>query len=422
MNDKSYAGDLSQVDIYNEQLLECPYEFFARLRKEAPVVKHLSSGVYQVSSYELAKKVLFDPKTFSNEIGHALHDSSTTAQKVGEIMRDAYPTTAVLHTSDGLAHKFSRQLVNRAFSPKRIGALAPRIREVADELIDRFIARGEVELMSEFAQQLPLIIIAEQLGVRTTDLEKFRKWSDAFASRFSYAADEAAQVEGAYAIVEFQQYFKSVLEEKKNNPSDDVISVIAGAVDAGPNNEESLTLAQALQLCQQILVGGNESTAATISEGMCHFLNMPEVIDKVRDDESFRKNAIEELLRVHSAVNTMWRIAAKDTELGGVQIPEGSLILVRFGAANRDDKVFEDGDQFCPERQNARNHIAFGFGIHMCIGAHLARLELDIAFERLFSRLTNWRIREGVNLKHNHSILIRALSELPLEFDAVGAG
>lgn len=409
---------LERIDIYDSELLDCPYAFFRKLTEEAPVLKHEESGIYQVSRFDLVKKVLLDTKNFSNEIGHALHDRSMTAQKVAEIMKDAHPTASVLHTADGPTHKFSRQLVNRAFSPVRVNGLRPRIEEVTDELIDRFADRGSVELMSEFSQMLPLTIIAEQMGVETEDLPRFRAWSDAFAARFSHSADEETQIAAAKSVVEFQQYFQQVLEEKKANPSEDVISVIAGALDAGPDVEESLTLPQALQACQQILVGGNESTAATISEGMLMLLqDKPELIPQIRDDPKARLDMIEELLRLHSAVNCMWRMAAETVELDGVTIPKGSLVLLRFGAANRDEAMFADAADMNLDRDNSRRHLAFGFGIHICIGAQLARAEIDIAFDRLLNRLEGWRLADNARPVHNPSVLIRALHDLHLEFE-----
>ncbi|MEE2692733.1 MAG: cytochrome P450 [Pseudomonadota bacterium] len=407
---------LGQIDMYDEELLECPFGFFRRLTREAPVLRHEASGVYQISGYELAAKALLDPETFSNEIGHTLHDRASASEEIRAAQAGAYPTASVLHTTDGAKHKFSRALVNRAFAPQRVREMEPRIEEIADALIDNFAARGSVEFMGEFAQSLPLMIIAEQMGVPPADIERFREWSDAFATRFSYKADAAAELQAAHAVVAFQQYFKNVLEEKKLRPTNDIISVIAGAIEEGADGENSLTMPQALQLCQQILVAGNESTAATLCEGMVLFLNRPELIGRIRDDADFRKNALEELLRVHSAVNAMWRVTTKKTEMGGVEIPEGALVLIRFGAANRDERTYQDADAYDPARANARRHIAFGFGVHVCIGASLARRELDICFRKLFSRLEGWRIQDGATLEHTPSIIMRALKELPLEF------
>lgn len=418
MMQASHPAELGEIDIYDPDLLENPFEFFTVLTREAPVLAHAASGVFQVSAFALVKKALLDTQTFSSEIAHALHERSTTAPEVAEIMKDAFPTAAVLHTTDGSAHRFSRQLVNRAFAPSRVNAMHKRIVEVTDALIDTFATRGSVELMGEFAQLLPLTIIAEQLGVSTADLPRFRDWSDAFASRFSHAADAETQIRAARSIIEFQDYFAAVLRDKQAHPTDDVISVIAGAMEPQPEGEDALTLPQALQLCQQILVAGNESTASTISEGMVMLLrDRPDLLPAVRDDAKVRQDFIEEVLRLHSAVNTMWRVTTKDTELGGVAMPKGSLVLLRFGAANRDEAMFERADALCPGRDNDRKHVAFGFGVHMCIGAQLARAELDVAFERLLGRLRGWRLAEGAVLRHNPSIVVRALATLPLEFD-----
>lgn len=422
MSVEQAEAPLENIDIYDEALLECPFGYFRRLSQTAPVLKHAASGIYQVSGYEYASMALLDPETFSNEIGAALHGHAQQSDEVKAVLANAYPTASVLHTTDGAKHAFSRQLVNRAFSAKRVRDMEPRIVALADELIDRFAPRGEVELLSEFAQALPLIIISEQLGVPKQDLASFRKWSDAFAMRFSHKAGAAAQLQVAHAIVEFQKYFADVLRRKKSEPTDDVISVIASNLETGDNPETTLSMPQALQLCQQILVAGNESTAATLCQGMVYFLENPELIAKMRDDEDFRGGAIEELLRVHTAVNTMWRVAARDTVLGDVEIPKGSLVLLRFGAANRDENIFADADTFDPQRPNARRHMAFGQGIHVCIGAALARRELSVGFEKLFTRIQGWRFKDREALRHKPSIVIRSLETLPLAFEPVRTG
>jgi cytochrome P450 len=407
---------LDQVDIYDPDLLECPHAFYRRLRDEAPVLKDAASGIYQVSSYGLATQALMDHKTFSSVISHALHGKSVASEKVRAVMAEGYERPQTLQTADQPIHTRSRKLVDKAFTMKRVNEMTTEIAVIVDQLIDGFAGRGSVEFVTEFAQPLPLLIIAKQLGVPLEDLPKFRTWSDAFAAQFSHTAGEDGEVEAARHVVAFQHYFADMIEQKRREPTDDMISVIANATLSEEGDNSLLEIPEALQIVQQVLVAGNETTASSLAEGMKLFIEHPGTIDRLRDDPEALAKAIEEVIRLHSPVQTMWRIARHDTELGGVAIPKDSLVLIRFGAANLDDAMFPDGEAFDISRPNVRRHIAFGYGIHVCIGAALARKEMAIAFERLFKRVKGWKLAPGADLSHHSSVLLRGLKRLDLEF------
>ena len=416
---EAVSNSLAQTDIYDPEVIECPFPFFRRLREEAPVLRDEATGIYQISTYELASKALMDSKSFSNVISHALHGKSSASDKVQTIMAEGYPRPAALHTADGQMHTRSRKLVDRAFTGKRVNEMERRIVEIVDELIDRFATKGSVEFVSEFALLLPLIVIAEQLGVPAADLPKFRQWSDAFAAQFSYTVGEEEEVEAARSVVEFQRYFADMLEKKRASLDDDLISIIARATVPTAGEPPILTLPEALQIMQQLLVAGNETTASTLAEAFRFFLEHPGAIERMSADPEVLSRALEEVIRLLSPVQAMWRVAATDVELGGVTIPKDSLVMIRFGAANLDERTFADGETFNPDRANARRHIAFGYGIHVCIGAALARKEINVAFQRLLGRVCGWRLAEGADLSHHSSVLLRGLKTLRLEFDPV---
>lgn len=407
---------LDRTDIYAPDLLERPYDFYRRLREEAPVLKDAATGIYQISSYALATKALMDHQSFSSVISHALHGKSVKSDRVKAVMAEGYDRPQTLQTADPPIHTRSRKLVEKAFTPKRVNEMTAQIGTIVDGLIDGFAKRGSVDFIGEFAQPLPMMIIAGQLGVPLDDLPKFRSWSDACAAQFSHTAGEDGEVEAAKKIVEFQKYFAAMLDRKRAEPTDDMISVIANARFEEDGEGGAISLPEALQIIQQILVAGNETTASSLAEGMKLFIERPGMIERLRGDPDALTRAIEEVLRIHSPVQAMWRVASRDVELGGVQIPEGALVLIRFGAANLDESLFADGDSFDIQRPNGRRHIAFGYGIHVCIGAALARKELLIAFQRLFQRLSDWRFAPGSELSHHASVLLRGLKELKLEF------
>ena len=411
------ARHLGAVDIYDSATIECPWSYFDRLRNEAPVCRHDASGIYQVSSYDLVTQVCADHATFSNVISHVLHGTAAVSARVQEVMAQGFGRPATLQTADPPIHTRSRKLVNKAFTLRRVNAVAEEITAVADELIDKFAARGRCEFVSEFAQPLPMLIILRQLGVPDADMPMAKSFNDAFAAQFSKVAGEDAEVAAALKIVEFQHYFANMIEEKRRRPTDDMISDLANATLAEEGDATLLTIPETLQIIQQVLVAGNETTASTTAEGMYYLVANPQILARVAHDPDARARAVEETLRLHSAVQSMWRVATRDTVLGGVEIKKDALVLLRFGSANRDEAVFGDSNSFDIDRPALKRHIAFGSGIHFCIGAALGRRELMISYERLLTRLKGWHFAEGNDFAHHSSIILRGMKELHLEFD-----
>jgi cytochrome P450 len=289
------------------------------------------------------------------------------------------------------------------------------MRALCDELIDSFIDRGRVEIRSEFAVPVPLTIIAEQLGVPSSDLDRFHRWSDGFVAQLGGMASPEEQKKARELIFEFQRYMAKIVADRRSEPRDDIISDM---VNARVEGERPLDMAECLSILQQLLVAGNETTASTICEGMRLFAESPDQWQKVKRDPGLIPNAVEEILRHATPTSNMWRVCKQDTELGGVDIPKGSMVMIRYAAANRDESVFEDPDRFDIERANASAQIAFGYGIHYCLGAQLAKSELVKSIEGLSERLGAIRIDpDAPPLRHNPNILLRGLEALPLVFE-----
>lgn len=415
--DDSTAPPLGRVDIYAGDLLESPWAYFERLRDEAPVLRHEPSGIYQVSSMALVIEAAADSETYSNVISHALHGKAAVTERVRAVMAEGYERVQTLHTADPPIHTRSRKLVNKAFTMKRVNAMAEDIAAVADRLIDAFVARGSCEFLGEFAQPLPLLIILRQLGVPDEDLDLALGFNEAFAAQYSQVSSEEEEVAAARRIVEFQHYFAAMVAEKRRCPGDDIISTLANATLDEEGDHTPLTVPEILQIIQQLLVAGNETTASTLAEGMVFLITHPETMAQVRSDPEARTLAVEEIIRLHTPVQSMWRVVTRDTLLGGVEIEKGALVLLRFGSANRDRALFDAGDRFRIGRPDLKRHVAFGYGIHFCIGAALARREMSIAFERLLARLGGLRLAPSNDLRHRTSLLLRGLKRLDLEFD-----
>jgi cytochrome P450 len=396
--------DLAAQNIFSPELLECPHAFYKQLREQAPVVQNLQTGAFQVSSYELIVQAVRDTAAFSNNIMDELRGGSHMTPEFIEVLMQGYPPADTLLSADPPAHTRFRKLAD--------------IARIAGELIDSFIATGEVELLTQFAQPMPLRLIASQLGVPVSDLAKFRIWSDAVTMMLAQTADAPTMLQCARDIVAFQHYFVAVLAAKRVSPTDDIVSDLANVTLTEDGDPRPLSDAEALSVIQQILVAGNETTANTITAGIRLLLDHPDQFAEILKDPSLIPNMVEEVLRVSTAVQTSWRIAAKDTVLGGVAIPKGAKVLLRWAAGDRDEAQFPDGESFNIARANARKHLAFGLGIHMCLGATLARKELTVAFNILLSRLRNLRFAPGKNdFTHHQSILLRGLKSLHLEFN-----
>jgi len=410
--------DLAKTHPFDRAVLESPWEYYRALRAQAPVFRDPFTGIFHVASYDLVLEVLRDFETWSNRFAPSM-GGAALAQIAGdpelEAMREkSYPGVDTMLTADPPEHRRFRGLVNKAFTPRRVDGLEPGIAKLADELIDRFAPGGRFEVLSQFSVLLPLTVIADQLGVPRADLAKFKRWTDGFTAQLSGMAAGPDAKEAVRRIFEFQQYFAARVEEARRAPREDIISDL---VRARLEGERSLDMPETLSILQQLLVAGNETTASAIAEGLLLLVRHPDQLRVVQEDPSLVPNLVEEVLRLATPTTNMWRKQTRDATLGGVPIPAGSMLLLRFASANRDEARFPDADRFDVRRANASEHLAFGHGIHFCIGANLARKEMQIAFRALLSRLEGFRLSPGhPEPRHKPSVLLRGLAELHLDF------
>ena len=417
---KPIDEDLEKVNIFDPELMACPHSFFKKLRDEAPVYQDPTTGIFQVSKHELICKVARDAKLFSNQFGVIQRSGGQEyPQEASDIMeKDGFPPVDTMLTADPPRHTRYRSLVDKAFSPKRVSDMGPDIEEKINYIIDQFYDDGKCEVCTQISQQLPIRVIAEQLGVPLSDYESFSSWSDAFVQQLSGTSSPDEHVEIAKKLVQFQQYFAQKLKEKENNPTDDIISDLANLeIEDDEGITRKLETSEQLSILQQLLVAGNATTAHTISEALHLLISNPDQMELVVNDHSLIPNMIEEATRLLTPTNNMWRIATEDTELDGVKIPKGSVLIIRYGSGNRDEDVFENPDKFDVTRKNARRHIAFGQGIHVCLGMNLARKEMYTAFPIILDRLKNMRFGEGNDFVYSPNVLLRGLDKLHIEFD-----
>jgi len=408
--------DLATLDFFSAEVQECPFQIYRQLQDEAPVWQMPGTNVFVVTRFSDIRDIIRDPARFSSSFG-ALLNAGSSNKEVDAIYGQGYEMVETLLTQDPPRHRVYRNLVNKVFSNKRIEGMRDYIQSITDELIDAWIDDGEVDLMNRLCVPLPIYVIADQLGVPRAELPLIKKWSDASASRLGRLADAEQQIQNAKDIVEFQHYFADLIDRMRESPEDNIISDLANnTIDEG----RLLTKPEALGMIQQILVAGNETSTAGIAGGVVLLIENPDEQTKLRNNPDLIPGAVEEILRLETPTSGMWRTATEDTEVGGVPIPKGAFLMVRFAAGNRDESVFSCGHEMKVDRDNASNHLAFGQGTHFCLGAQLARSEMQIALGSLLARTDNWGLVEGKNtLTHNPNVLLRGLKDLYISFDKI---
>jgi cytochrome P450 len=374
-----------------------PFPHYRRMRESAPVFHDEQSGSWHVFRYDDVQRVLTEHALFSSRMGG--DDPSETGQLFA----------ASLISTDPPRHRQLRSLVTQAFTPRAVEALAPRISTLTEELLDGIASTGTADLIEELAYPLPVIVIAELMGIPAEDRNRFKLWSDAIVSQTRGGAEDADHATNR----EMTEYFLAMIERRRSRPGNDLISNLLAAEIEG----QKLSVAELLGFCSLLLVAGNETTTHLIGNAVLCFTEAPGTIERLLADPALLPQAIEEVLRFRSPVQSMYRVTAAATTLGGVPVPAGAPLVAWIGSANRDERQFQRPDLFDIHRGPTR-HLAFGQGIHFCLGAPLARLEARIALTAALSRLPGLELTAGTRLERMDSTIIYGLKELPVRWQA----
>lgn len=408
--------------------LRCPFDAYASLREQGPVVWSGRLNAFVVSRYHDIREVLRDPVTFSSR--HASGSSSVTALAERIMNNPDFPEdvrgqaerrlrlsrSPVLLNADPPLHQRHRRLVSHAFTPRRTAEMEPLFQRVTDELVDAFAAKGTAELVADFALPLPMTVIATILGVPPELMATFKKWSGAFTRGVGALDLPHGEIcELFRSVGEFYDYFTDQLEIRRGAPADDLLTDLLGARVDG---EHPLTPDEILQMLVQFLIGGNETTTNLIAGTMLHLLRDPVRLDRVKADPELVPALIEEGLRLEAPTQGMFRTATAGTEIGGHPIPEGAMIYLVFASGNRDACEFADPDMIDLDAPRPR-HLAFGRGEHVCLGANLARRESIIAIRTLLARLPGIAASVEVDdLDYHPTFILRGPARLPVTFTA----
>jgi len=397
------------VNIVSAEFKADPFPFFAHLRASDPVYRTTlpdKTVVWLLTRYDDVTALLRDERFTKNRRSALTEEQLRKLPWTPPMFRPLERNMLDLDPPD---HTRLRSLVHKAFTPSLVEQIRARTQIVADELVDRVVRLGEMDLIKEFALPLPMTIITEILGVPRKDHHKFHKWSQAVVSLTS----PSPTLRVLPSVWRFIRYLRQFFKLRRRDPQDDLVSALIKAEEAGDKLNEDELLAMVFLL----LIAGHETTVNLIGNGILALIENPNEMNKLLSEPSLVKPAVEELLRYTSPVfTTTERYAREDTMIHGVTIPRGEMTLGVIGSANRDETAFENPNELQITREPTR-HLSFGQGIHFCLGAPLARMEAQIAFTTLLRRLPDLKLKNSASsLRWRPGIFLRGLASLPVRF------
>jgi cytochrome P450 len=390
---------------YNPALPEVqanPYPYYAALRRDNPVAWLEPLQCWAVSRYDDVDYALRNPQIFSS------------ARWLGQSIGDLSPAPEVswMIETDPPDHSRLRKLVNKGFTPRMVSRLEPRIRAIAKQLLGNVGIQSEMDFVREYSGALPVIVIAEMLGVEPERRLDFKRWSDNVVLGTSRQTDEAARAQVRASNAEMREYFQQAIADRRKAPREDLLTVLVQAEE----ERQTLTSNEVLAMAMLILLAGNETTMNLLSNTVLALEAHPAELSRIRHERVLIPQLIEEVLRYDSPVQIVFRRTICSVELSGQTIPPNSVVFVLIGSANRDERKFAEPDRFDPFR-DATEHLAFGFGTHFCLGAQLARLEAKVALEEVFASSPPYAV-ELDRVERIRSVILRGVKHLPMRFIA----
>jgi len=417
---------LSEYDYFgvDEQSRSDPYRFFALAREAGPAYREPRRDVYVLTRYDDIVEVARDTTRFSSIVAPSGPDTVFPGALEGNKLaatvarfRSQMVANIPLITLDPPDHTRYRALVSKFFSPARVRSLEPYVRALANELIDDFAEKGHVEFVRAFAGPYPLLVIADLLGVPRSDQPEFKRLLQDEAADSDIVGNpdhDNAAINGELQM-HILRCFNQYIEDRRANPTDDVLSALANAT--FPDTGERPSTFDIIALAFVIFGAGQETTSRLFTNGMLVLARNPDLAERLRRDPSKLENFVEEALRFDTPVKGLFRLALVDVEISGAPIPAGSVLMLAYGAANHDPAHFDEPERFDPERSNARNTLSFGHGAHFCPGASLARVEGRLGFAALLERMQDIRLDPpDCAVEYVPSYVLRGLREMNLAF------
>ena len=378
---------------YSYDFHDDPFPVYRRLRDEAPCYHDDDLDFWALSRYD--------------DILSALHDPDTYCSRFGITLEPGNPVPMLL-TTDPPEHTALRRMVSRAFTPRRIADLEPSIRALSTSYLDELPGGDTVDLIADYAALLPMDVISRLLGVPDSDQEQLRQWSDALLHREE--GDMEVTPVGVDAAYQLYKYFSALVDEKRTGPGDDDL---AAALVASESGGEQLADDQVVGFLFLLIIAGNETTTKLLGNCLLALQRFPSERAKVLADPGRIPDAVEEILRFEGSTQVMARTLLRPVTRHGRTMPAGDKVLLLFGSGNRDERVWDRPDVYDIDRAWPTHHLAFGHGIHVCLGAALARLEMRVSLEELLRRHPNYEIDESA-LRRVHSGNVRGYSRMPI--------
>jgi len=373
-----------------------PFPSYRIMREQYPVYYSPEFKSWFISRYDDVQRVIDDPELFSSQQTFRRRRSQSEAGK---------PVRTLLW-ADPPHHRQLRSLVSQAFTPRTISALSTRITQIAHAHLDAVAARCTMDIINDLANPLPIIVIAELLGIPAQDQQQFKHWSDVIVS--------PARLEKKQAVIAMNTYFLNIIAQRRLQPQNDLISALLNAQLDGA----SLSNAELLNFCRLLLVAGHETSTNLIGNALLTLAEQPEIMDELRAAPDLIPATVEEVIRYRTPIQRLRRAATNPTNIRGHEIKAGEIVSPILGSANRDEEQFSQPDTFDIHRTPNR-HLGFGHGIHFCIGAPLARLEAKIALEALLTRFTDIKRRTEFPLQPVASSFVYGVKSLPVTFREV---
>ncbi|MBW2942749.1 cytochrome P450 [Zhongshania aquimaris] len=416
-----YSGKpLADLSLTDPLIQAYPTSFYQTLRSEEPVHFDAKLGMWLVSRYEDIVTLLRDPDTYSDKHGYEAQYASGYFEEFKEILeREGGGFFSDAIKSDPPYHTRIRKLLEKAFTAHRVKALEPGITKIVADLADKFAEKAAngnvVDGVKEFAIPLTIAVICEQMGIDQYNGEKISRWSVAITAQIGRMQNRESMIANAKEICDLQNFIIAQMKDREQSPREDMISDL---VHASTEDGEKLTFAEAVSLIRALIIAGNDTTATAIGNLLFILATKPELAQELYDnveDSRYMNRFVEELLRYAPPVRGLAKMTTCETELGGQKLPKGAHMLVLYASGNADETRFECPQQFDTGRGNLGSHVAFGVGIHRCIGASLARMEINVAAKELIKRVKNIKLAIPMDeLKYQPTVATHTIESLPM--------
>lgn len=401
----------------NPQVQKCPFPFIHELHATAPVYRDPVTGFFVLSRFDDIAYVSMHPELFSNKTDVILGGKTTPgADRVRALYESegGFERFHTLVTNDPPDHARYRAIVDKVFAPSFVKSLEPYLNGVVDESIDAFIEVGHADLLNEYCVRLPMYVISDQLGVPRSDWREIKKWSDSAVALINPELAIEERLALCRIHIELQRYLASVRQRCLTRQEDNFFSRLAHA----EINGERLSESQFVNVSEQLLIAGNETTTNAIAHAVVKAIRVPQLMERLQREPSQIGNYVEEILRLHAPSPHLYRTTLQDVELSGIPIKKGEVVMLSYLAGNYDPSHYDHPEEVDLNRKGIKHHLAFGRGIHYCVGNQLARSELRIAVARLFARAKNLRFSPDKPEPQIAAIYhVHAVANLDVDFD-----